>query len=59
LLSAHFKVVVGQHVTVVVAYAPIDVFDTFHLLLFSYLKVVPPTNKVVVLGDFYVELGLG
>ncbi|CAK9870856.1 unnamed protein product [Sphagnum jensenii] len=46
----------------VAAYEPIDVFDasvkdTFHLFMFSYLKVVPPTNKVVVLGDFNVKLG--
>jgi hypothetical protein len=48
----------------VVAYAPTNVFDTFvkdafHLLLFSCLKVVPPINKVVLLGDFNVELGHG
>jgi hypothetical protein len=46
----------------VAAYEPTYVFDTsvkdaFHLFLFNYLKVVPPTNKVVVLGDFNVELG--
>lgn len=56
--------VVGQHVTVVVAYGPIDVFDAyikdaFHLLLFGCLKVMLPTDKVVVLGDFKVELSCG
>jgi hypothetical protein len=49
-------------VTVVVAFAPMDVSDasikdTFHLLLFGYLKVVPPIDKVVVLCDFNAELG--
>ncbi len=46
---------------VVLAYAPIDVSDTsvkdaFHLLMFGCLKVVPPVDKVVVLGDFNTEL---
>ncbi len=49
---------------VVVAYAPTDVSDTyvkdiFHLVLFGYLKAMPPTNKVVVLGDFNTEFGRG
>jgi len=62
LLSTHFKAVIGQHVTMVVAYAPMDmsnasVKDAFHLLMFSCLKVVPRVDKVVVLGDFNVELG--
>jgi hypothetical protein len=57
LLLVCFKAVVGHDVTVVVAYAPTDVSDAsvkgaFHLLLFGCLKVVPPVNKVVVLGDF-------
>jgi hypothetical protein len=48
----------------VVAYVPMDVSDasikdTFHLLLFGYLKVVAPINKVVVLGDFNAKLGRG
>jgi len=51
-------------VSVVVAYSPMDlagasVKDAFHLLLFGYLKVVPPVDKVVLLGDFNVELGGG
>jgi hypothetical protein len=54
-------------VTVVVAYGSTDVFnayvkDAFHLLLFGCLKVVPPTDKVVVLvvlGDFNVEFSCG
>jgi hypothetical protein len=50
LLSIHFKAVVGQHVTVVVAYVPTDMFDTsvkdiFHLLLLGYLKSVPPLTR--------------
>lgn len=62
LLSTHFKAVVGQHVIVVVAYVPTDVFDAsvkdaFHAFLLGYLKVVHHVNKVVVLGDFNVELG--
>jgi hypothetical protein len=49
-------------VTVVVAYAPMNVFDAsvkdaFHLFLFGCLKVVPPIDKVVLLGDFNIELG--
>ncbi len=47
---------------VVVAYAPADVSnafikDTFLLLMFGCLKVVPLVDKVVVLGDFNAELG--
>jgi hypothetical protein len=62
LLLAHFKAVIGQHVMVVVAYAPADVSnafikDTFLLLMFGCLKVVPLVDKVVVLGDFNAELG--
>jgi hypothetical protein len=62
LLSAYFRANIGQHVTVVVAYAPTNVFDAsvknaFHLFMFGCLKVVPPANKVVVLGDFNVKLG--
>ncbi|CAM6020000.1 unnamed protein product [Sphagnum balticum] len=34
-----------------------SVKDAFHLLLFGCLKVVPPVDKVVVLGDFNIELG--
>jgi hypothetical protein len=52
-------VVTNQHVMMVaVAYAPMDVCDAsvIHLLLFGYLKVVPPIDKVVVLGDFNIEL---
>jgi len=62
LLSVRFRVVTNQHVmVVVVAYAPMDVCDAsikdaFHLLLFGCLKVVPPIDKVVVLGDFNIEL---
>jgi hypothetical protein len=53
-----------QNVSVVVAYSPTDladasVKDTFHLLLFDYLKVVPLADKVVLLGDFNAELGGG
>jgi hypothetical protein len=62
LLSACFRAVAGQHVTVVVAYVPMDMFDasikyTFHLFVFGCLKAVPPVNEVVVLGDFNTELG--
>ncbi|CAK9861114.1 unnamed protein product [Sphagnum jensenii] len=54
----------GQHVSVVIAYSPTDlvdasVKDAFHMLLFGCLKVVPPVDKVVLLGDFNVELGGG
>jgi hypothetical protein len=47
---------------VAMAYMPIDVYNasiknTFHLFLFGCLKVVPPTDKVVVLGDFNAKLG--
>lgn len=64
LLLARFRAVAGQHVTMVVAYVPTDVSDVFikdafHLLLFGCLKAVSPTDKVVVLGDFNVELGCG
>ncbi len=39
-----------------------DVFDAFvkdafHLFLFGCLKAVPLVNKVVVLGDFNIDLG--
>jgi hypothetical protein len=49
---------------VVVAYAPTDVFDasikdTFQSLLFGCLKVMAHVDKVVVLGDFNIELGCG
>jgi hypothetical protein len=64
LLLARFMVVVSQHLMMVLAYAPIDVYDTFvkdafHLLMFGCLKIVPFVDKVVVLGDFNVELGCG
>jgi hypothetical protein len=56
LLSTRFRAIVSQHVTVVAAYVPTDVFDasvkdTFHLLLFGCLKVVPLVNKMVLLGE--------
>jgi len=49
---------------VVVAYSPTEladafVKDAFHLLLFGCLKAMPLANKVVLLGDFNVELGGG
>jgi hypothetical protein len=64
LLLARFRAIISQHVTVVVAYAPMDVSDAsvkdaFHLLLFGCLKAVPFADKVVVLGGFNVELGRG
>jgi hypothetical protein len=60
--SVHFRVVTSQHVmVVVVAYVPMDmcdasIKDAFHLFLFGCLKVMPPIDKVVVLGDFNIEL---
>jgi hypothetical protein len=62
LLSTRFKVVAGQHVTMAVAYVPTNVSDAsindaFHLLMFGCLKVVPPVDKVVVLGDFNAKFG--
>jgi hypothetical protein len=64
LFLIHFKAVAGQHVTVAMAYAPIDVSnasvkDAFHLFLFSYLKAVLPIDKVVVLSEFNTKLGHG
>jgi len=61
LLSAYFKAITSQHVMVVVAYTPTNVFDifvkdVFHLCMLGYLKTMPPTDKVVVLNDFNVEL---
>jgi hypothetical protein len=45
---------------VVVAYVSgASIKDTFQSLLFGCLKVVPHVDKVVVLGDFNVELGYG
>ncbi len=62
LLSARFQAKAGQHLTVVTAYAPTDVGedaakDAFYLMLFACLKGVLASDKLIVLGDFNVELG--
>jgi endonuclease/exonuclease/phosphatase family metal-dependent hydrolase len=62
MMSVRFQAKVGQHLTVVTAYAPIDMGedatkDAFHLMLFACLKEAPTNDKVVVMGDFNAKLG--
>ncbi len=62
LLSARFQAKAGQHLTVVMAYAPTDVGedaakDVFYLMPFACLKEAPASDKLIVLGDFNAELG--
>jgi exonuclease III len=62
LLSVRFQAKVVQHLTMVTAYAPTDAGedaakDAFYLMLFAYLKGPPASDKLIVLGDFNVELG--
>lgn len=57
-----FQAKVGQHLTMVTAYAPTNMGedaakDAFYLMLFACLKEAPTSDKVVVLGDFNAELG--
>jgi hypothetical protein len=61
-MSARFQAKARQHLTMVTAYAPMDMGeevakDTFYLMLFACLKEAPTSDKVVVLRDFNVELG--
>jgi hypothetical protein len=60
-MSVRFQAKVRRQWTVVIAYAPTYMGEeaaknTFYLMLFTYLKEAPTSDKVVVLGDFNAEL---
>jgi hypothetical protein len=67
LIFVCFWAKVGQHLPVFSAYSPIDCKDggveeeverqSFYNLLFACLKQVLTSDKLVMLGDFNVELG--
>ena len=62
LLVARFAASIGQHVSIVVAYAPTEASDPdtkneFYELLLSTLVTIPTSDKVAVLGDFNASIG--